>query len=157
MPPARPVESNAHVRQLKSVTAVPVRILHVVGGMDRGGIETWLMHALQRVDRRHFHMDFLSHTPHACAFDADISSLASTLITGPAPHQPWQYGREFKRVLKEHGPYDVVHCHVHHFNGYVLKLATAAGVSHRFAHSHNDTKERDTGATAARRFYMAMM
>ena len=134
-----------------------MRILHVVGGMERGGIETWLMHALRRVDRREFRMDFLSHTPHACAFDREISALGSTVITGPNPHQPWRYGRDFKRALKEYGPYDVIHCHVHHFNGYVLKLAAAAGVPHRYAHSHNDTKERDVRATAARRLYMTMM
>src|SRR5262249_13265829 len=37
------------------------------------------------------------------------------------------------------------------------KLAAAAGVPHRFAHSHNDTKERDARATAPRRLYTAMM
>jgi len=154
---AGPIESPTLARQPKAVTVAPVRILHVVGGMERGGIETWLMHALRRVDRREFQMDFLSHTPRACAFDRDISALGSTVITGPNPHQPWRYGRDFKRILQDYGPYDVIHCHVHHFNGYVLKLAAAAGVPHRFAHSHNDTKERDVRATAARRFYMAMM
>ena len=148
MLPASPIESPAPASQPKPVSAAPVRILHVVGGMDRGGIETWLMHALRRVDRSEYRMDFLSHTPRACAFDADIRALGSTVITGPDPHQPWRYGCEFKRILNEYGPYDVVHCHVHHFNGYVLKLAAAAGVPHRFAHSHNDTKERDARATA---------
>src|ERR1700730_4371949 len=102
-------------------------------------------------------MSFLSNTPRVCAFDRDISALGSTVIRGPNPHLPWRYGRDFKRILKEYGPYDVIHCHVHHFNGYVLKLAAEAGVPQRFAHSHNDTKELDRRATAARRFYTAMM
>src|SRR5215831_11767493 len=114
MLPASPIESPAPASQPKPVSAAPVRILHVVGGMDRGGIETWLMHALRRVDRSEYCMDFLSHTPRACAFDADIRALGSTVITGPDPHQPWRYGCEFKRILNEYGPYDVVHCHVHH-------------------------------------------
>lgn len=29
----------------------PIRIIHVVGGMNRGGIETWLMHVLRHIDR----------------------------------------------------------------------------------------------------------
>ena len=36
----------------------PIRILHAVGGMNRGGVETWLMHVLRRIDRRRFKMDF---------------------------------------------------------------------------------------------------
>jgi glycosyltransferase involved in cell wall biosynthesis len=115
------------------------------------------MHVLQGIDRRKFHMDFLSHTPRACAFDADIRALGSAVITGPNPHRPWRYGREFSRILKEYGPYDVVHCHVHHFNGYVLKLAFASGVPGRLAHSHNDTREADVRATTARRCYTALM
>ncbi len=29
----------------------PIRILHIVGTMDRGGAETWLMHILRNIDR----------------------------------------------------------------------------------------------------------
>lgn len=29
----------------------PIRILHLVGSMVRGGIETWLMHVLRHIDR----------------------------------------------------------------------------------------------------------
>jgi hypothetical protein len=29
----------------------PLRILQVVGGMNRAGTETWLMHILRQVDR----------------------------------------------------------------------------------------------------------
>ena len=45
-----------------------VRILHVVGGMNRGGIETWLMHVLRHIDRDRFHMDFLVHTTSKYAY-----------------------------------------------------------------------------------------
>jgi hypothetical protein len=37
------------------------RILHVVGSMDRGGIETWLMHILRNANRQRLQMDFLVH------------------------------------------------------------------------------------------------
>ena len=43
-----------------------LRILHVVGGMNRGGIETWLMHILEHIDRDLFVMDFLVHTNDEC-------------------------------------------------------------------------------------------
>ncbi len=46
----------------------PVRILHVVGGMNRGGVETWLMHVLRNIDREQYQMDFLVHTTEPYAY-----------------------------------------------------------------------------------------
>ena len=68
----------------------PIRILHAVGGMNRGGVETWLMHVLRRIDRRGFKMDFVVHTSDACAYDEEIRSLGSDIIPCLHPHQPWR-------------------------------------------------------------------
>ena len=46
----------------REITQKPRRILHVLGGMNRGGIETWLMQILQHIDRDRFQMDFLVHS-----------------------------------------------------------------------------------------------
>ncbi len=43
-----------------------VRVLQVLGGMNRGGIETWLMHVLRHIDRDRFQIDFLVHTTQSC-------------------------------------------------------------------------------------------
>jgi hypothetical protein len=61
------------------------------------------------------------------------------------------FTRNFKRILREYGPYDIVHSHVHHFSGYVLYLAKQAGVPVRIAHSHNDTSAIDAKAGLHRR------
>ena len=103
-----------------------IRILHVVGGMNRGGIETWLMHILRHIDRDRFQMDFLVHTTSSCAYDQEILSLGSQIIPCCQPSQPWLYALNFRRILREYGPYDIVHSYVHHFSGYVLLLAKLA-------------------------------
>ena len=43
------------------VATSAIRVLHVLGGLDRGGVETWLLHVLRHMDRQAFHMDFLVH------------------------------------------------------------------------------------------------
>ncbi|MDJ0617722.1 MAG: glycosyltransferase family 1 protein [Calothrix sp. MO_192.B10] len=132
----------------------PIRILHVVGGMVRGGIETWLMHILRHIDRDRFQMDFLVHTLEPCAYDEEIRALGSRII--PCPLQrwlPWVYAANFKKILREYGPYDIVHSHVHHFSGYTLGLAKQAGVSLCIAHSHNDTSSQEAQAGLYRRLY----
>ncbi len=45
-----------------------MRILQVVGGMNRHGTETWLMNVLRSIDRTKFQMDFLVHTTEPQAY-----------------------------------------------------------------------------------------
>ena len=133
------------------------RILHVVGGMNRGGIETWLMHVLRHIDRDRFQMDFLVHTAEPCPYDDEVRSLGSKIIPCLDSSKPWLYANNFKRILREYGPYDIVHSHVHHFSGYVLWLAKQAGISVRIAHSHNDTSSAEAKAGLYRRLYLTLM
>src|SRR5947209_2558975 len=113
----------------------PIRILHVLGMMERAGAETWLMHILRTLDRSRYQMDFLVHVPGTHAYDDEVRALGSNLILLPFIRQPLKYAREFTRVLREHGPYDIVHSHVHQYSGFVLRLAKRAGVPVRIAHS----------------------
>ncbi|MFZ5829535.1 MAG: glycosyltransferase family 1 protein [Planctomycetota bacterium] len=134
-----------------------VRVLHVVGGMNRGGVETWLMHVLRNIDRGRFQLDFLVHTEEPCAYDEEIRALGSRIIPCLHPQRPWQYARQLRRILREEGPYDVVHSHVHHFTGWVLKVAHAAGVPKRIAHCHNDTSAADGRSGLVRQVYLRYM
>ncbi|MBR8834773.1 MAG: glycosyltransferase family 1 protein [Stigonema ocellatum SAG 48.90 = DSM 106950] len=134
-----------------------IRILHVVGGMSRGGIETWLMHILRYIDRQNFQMDFLVHTEQPCAYDDEIYTLGSKIIPCLHPSRPWMYAHNFKRILCEYGPYDIVHSHVHHFSGYVLRLAEKAGVPVRIAHSHLDSSPLEAKAGLQRHLYLTLM
>jgi glycosyltransferase involved in cell wall biosynthesis len=111
------------------------------------------MHVLRNIDRRQFRMDFLVHTDRRCAYDQEIESLGSKLHVCPSPKHPL-YARKFCRILREQGPYDIVHSHVHYFSGFVLGLARAAGVCTRIAHSHNDSKPVDSTSGLLRRLYL---
>ena len=134
-----------------------IRILHVVGWMDRGGLETWLMHILRHIDRDRFQMDFLVETTHKCAYDDEIRALGSQIIPCQHTHQPWIYASDFKQILREYGPYDIVHSHIHHYSGFVLRLARQAGVPVRIAHSHTNTSSVESNASLYRRLYIGLM
>jgi glycosyltransferase involved in cell wall biosynthesis len=129
-----------------------IRILHAVGSLDRGGIETWLLHVLRRTDRRRFQMDFLVHRERAGAYDAEVRALGSRIIVCPQPRRPWHYLPALDRALGEHGPYDVVHGHLHRFSGIVLGAARRRGVPIRIAHSH--VARIDRNASPLRRLYL---
>jgi glycosyltransferase involved in cell wall biosynthesis len=114
----------------------PIRILQVVGAMNRGGIETWLMNVVRTIDRNRFQMDFLVHTTELCAYDREILALGCRIIPCLHPSQPWFYGRNFRRILREYGPYDIVQGQLHLFSGYTLRLAAQEKVPVRIAHVH---------------------
>ncbi|SIO09786.1 Glycosyltransferase involved in cell wall bisynthesis [Singulisphaera sp. GP187] len=115
-----------------------MRVLHVVGKMHRGGVETWLMHLLRGCDCR-IKFDFLVHTDMACEYDDEIRSLGARLIPCVHPRiNPFGYTHNLWRILQSEGPYDVVHCHLREFSGWVLTVASWAGVPVRVAHCHND-------------------
>lgn len=133
------------------------RILHVVGSMNRGGVETWLMHIFRQTDFASFRHDIMVHTDRAGAYDDEIRSMDIKIIPCPYHSRPWIYAPEFKRLLRLHGPYDIVHSHVHHYSGFTLRLAQQAGVPGRIAHSHNDTSSRQAEAGLLRRLYLRLM
>src|SRR5882762_8533884 len=110
-----------------------VRVLHAVGDLNVGGVETWLLHSLPYIDRSRFRMDFLVHTSGKGSYEDQVLRLGSKVIPCVNYRNPLKYGRAFRRVLIEHGPYDIVHSHVHHFGGIVLSLARVNGVPIRVA------------------------
>ncbi len=135
----------------------PIRILQVVGGMPRHGSETWLMNVLRNIDRTRFQMDFLVHTHEPQAYEAEAKALGSQVIRCLHPSRPWLYAKNFKQVLRQYGSYDVVHSHIHHYSGFVLRLAEQVGIPLRIAHSHSDTRQIEAEASLFRQAYCKLM
>jgi glycosyltransferase involved in cell wall biosynthesis len=146
-------------------TTKPIRILHVVGGMDRGGVETWLMHVLRQLAARlsssdaqsHFQMDFLTPDDRHYAYTDELQALGSQIFPCLEPSKPLLYAANFQRILHEHDPYDAIHVHVHHFSGYVLHLAQQAGIEVRIIHSHIDTSSIESNVNWSRKAYNTLM
>jgi glycosyltransferase involved in cell wall biosynthesis len=118
--------------------------------MNHGGVESWLMALLRHADRAEIAMDFLVHTSRPAVHDSEIAALEGTVISCPTIPRA-SYVRNFNRALRLHGPYDVLHSHVHYFSGVTTTLARRRGVRLRIAHSHSNTTvpEADTGPVRA--------
>lgn len=134
----------------------PLRVLHVVGRMNRGGVETWLMNSF-RQQPRDVSFAVMVHRDDPGAYDNDLERLAVPIYPNTDCDNAWAYIRSFARILREAGPFDVVHSHVHHFSGLVLAVAAYHGIPMRIAHSHNDTAIEDATRRVGRRFYLALM
>src|SRR5712692_2020590 len=128
------------MRMADSSSSRPLRVLHVVGAMRPGGVETWLLHLSRYADRSKLAMDFLAHTDKPAAYDAELLALGARIIPCFPSVRPLRYAKQMWRALRVHGPYDVVHSHVHQFSGWALSIAALARVPVRIAHSHLDTR-----------------
>jgi glycosyltransferase involved in cell wall biosynthesis len=121
-----------------------MRILHAVGGMNRGGTEMLVMNVLRNAPAKDFQFDVLVRERKPGAFDHDVKKLGVRII--PCPHEDgsWPYIRRLKKILHDYGPYDVVHSHTHFFDGLILAVAATAGVPVRISHSHTTRVSRES-------------
>ena len=113
-----------------------IRVLHLVGTLDPGGVETWLMSVLRKSDRARVQMDFCTFAPGKGIFAAEAESLGSKVYSCPMDQESRSLSRRFRAILRE-GKYDVVHSHVHYFSGAFLRWANQEGVPRRISHSHS--------------------
>lgn len=115
-----------------------MRVLHIVGRMDRAGAETMLMNLYRNIDRDRVQFDFLYLTDSACDYDEELLSLGARVfrITGLAARlQPLRAFRLF-RLLRAHPEITAVHCHMLLASGLHMLAARAAGRTVRVAHAH---------------------
>lgn len=131
-----------------------VKILHVLGSMNPGGVETWLMHVLRHIDRSRFELHFCTFGPEPGVYALQVEELGGRMIPCPLRQNVWSHPRRFCSILRA-GRYDVVHSHVHLFSGAVLRWAHAEGVPMRIAHSHTTNDGR--GNTPLRAMYRRLM
>ena len=62
----------------------PIRVLQVVGRMDRGGIETMIMNQYRNIDRTKVQFDFLAHFGREAAYNDEIRSMGGRIYEMPA-------------------------------------------------------------------------
>ncbi len=122
----------------------PIRVLHVVTYMGRGGLESMLMNYYRHIDRTRVQFDFLVHRQERHEFDDEIESLGGRIYR---LHRlkPWSisYRRELNEFFRSHPEYKIVHCHVDCMSSIPLAAAKAAGVPVRLAHAHSSNQDKD--------------
>jgi glycosyltransferase involved in cell wall biosynthesis len=132
-----------------------IKVLQFLGSMGYGGVETWLMHVWRHIDRTKFQFDFCYTKPQPGAYAPEIESLGGRMVACRLDQRnPFGFARRFRALLRK-GQYSVVHSHVHHFSGFVIRLAHRAGVPMRIAHSHSTSDGKGSGPS--RILYHALM
>lgn len=122
----------------------PIRILHVVTYMGRGGLETMLMNYYRNIDRNKIQFDFLTHREFEADYDREIKELGGRIYHLPRlnPFHP-EYLKQLDQFFKEHKEYKIIHSHLDCMAGIPLKYAKKNRVPVRIAHAHNSDQTKD--------------
>ena len=93
----------------------PIRVLHVIGIMNRGGAENMIMNLYRNIDRERIQFDFVENSFESGAFDEEILSLGGKIFR--CPHFNGKNYFEYKKWWidfwnKYHYEYKIVHGHI---------------------------------------------
>lgn len=136
---ARPTRSGSSpgTEELCADHARP-RILHVLGSLSLGGIETWLMHMMRQERRFDVRHELLLTNDLIGPYEDEARRLGIAIHRLPLRDGRLGWFRRFHHLLHERGPFLAVHSHEDpRFAAPLLAVARLAGVPVRIAHSHS--------------------
>lgn len=119
-----------------------IRVLHVIGAMDRGGAETMIMNFYRAIDRTKVQFDFLVHEERECDYDAEIEELGGRIYRLPryTGINYFAYRKGCREFFAEHDEHPIVHGHIGSCAAIYLAEAKRAG-RYAIAHSHAQNYE----------------
>lgn len=132
------------------------KVVHVLGAMNAGGVEAWLMTLLRHTNKELINHEFIVHHKKKAFYDDEIYSLGSQIYYCPYSSNPLIYALNLYKAFKKAKP-DVVHSHVHAFSGLVLLIAYLCGIKSRISHCHSDTRKKEKNNSFIRRCYLFLM
>lgn len=135
-----------------------ITVLHVVGRMDRGGLETFVMNVLRNADFSSVHCDILCTLRGVGNYEAEAKELGAHVFhigeTFQAHRGKLRFIGQFREYCKwfSKHPYDVVHIHGSHAFDNLIAVGAAliSGCEKVVCHSHtNDGEHKKLNALAA--------
>ena len=124
----------------------PIRVLHVVTHMNRGGLETMIMNYYRKIDKSLIQFDFLTHRPidEKKDYEDEILNMGGRIyhISRLNPFSP-AYHSSLDSFLKKHPEYSIIHVHQDCLSGIILRHAKKAGIPVRIAHCHSSNQDKN--------------
>lgn len=120
-----------------------IRVLHILGGMNQGGVENFIMNVYRNIDRQEIQFDFLVNRQGF--FDDEIKKLGGNIYFIPSLQKVGQiiYTINLDNFFKQHTEYKIVHSHLNQVSGLILERANKANIPVRIAHSHSSQTNKN--------------
>lgn len=114
-------------------------VLVVTGSLGSGGIGAHIHSYVSHLDKEKFKVDILVHNITNSYLENVIRDVGCKIYLIPKITDIgiYRYILSLKDILKNNGPYDVVHAHTQYQAGLVILAAKLSGVKTRITHSHS--------------------
>ncbi|MGT2801205.1 glycosyltransferase family 1 protein [Streptococcus henryi] len=130
-----------------------MKVLQIIGVLNRGGAETLLVNILENIDKNNYDFDFLVFEEKHFDYEDKIKELGGRVIRlqGPTEVGMFKFIKNLRKLCMEE-KYDVVHAHTLFNCGPSVFAAWLGKVPTRISHSHN-TKILDKNISIFKRIY----
>ena len=126
------------------------RLLCIIGNMNAGGAETFLMKMYRSIDRSNYQMDFCITEQNECFYESEIKELGGKIYRIPAKSQSIKLFKNGLSDCVKSGNYKYVLRITSSAMGFMdLKIAKKAGVEICSARSSNSNDGKSIKATVA--------
>jgi len=116
-----------------------IKILQVTGGLGIGGIEKLVVSFFENIDKNKYEMDFLVYGDEIGELESKVNELGGKILRVNKPSKNYlKFYNSVRAIIRNNGPYDIVHSHVLFNTGFIMKAAKAENVRIRIAHSHDN-------------------
>lgn len=125
--------------------AKPIRVLHVLASLDRGGAETMIMNFYRAMDRSKVQFDFIvNQSDSVYAYEEEIRALGGYVYQVPRYKISnfIAYRKAWKQLLQTHPEWGIIHGHHTAPASVYIPIAKRLGRL-TIAHSHNSFVEEN--------------
>ena len=119
------------------------RILQILGGMNQGGAENFLMNLNRNIITKDVRFDYLVNRKGI--FDEEIKRMGGKVFYIPALQNigMYKYIKILDNFYKEHSEYKIVNSHLNKVTGLILERAKKANIPIRISHSHSSKSSKN--------------
>lgn len=142
------------------------KIVYILHGLATGGTEKFVMNVVSALEKERYDVSFvlaLDDNAESHQFQEDDAlkmgvKIYRTCDLGSIKRWITHY-KKLRKILKEEGPFDVIHCNMDLFNGINLMAAKNEKIPVRICHSHNSESQYAANSIKkiAARTYRAIM
>lgn len=120
-----------------------INVLVVVGGLDRGGVETLFSEIYKFINKKEFQFYFLCYENKKYEYEEEIEKNGGVVLKINKPNylKLSEFVKDIKDIVKKYD-IDIVHCNTYYNSSIVMYAAKKAKVKIRITHSHNASDNR---------------